>query len=266
MFARVASGFAKRAAFWWSSIWTGWARVVVPIFAVIGIWDTVQGQLFPGDWQDKVGQLSSLMPGLPWFIWAILALLFLHVLTVEGSYRSSRGHERDNLIEVTPISVKGHVPLAHGDTASEVFAFLDVRTKSTAKPLEGCRVKLLDLHNYSAHTDMNQGKVIETWNRDYFYSGQTYFFSWSGRDKTVEAVDIHSQERAIVAGLRGSSSFQLATTSEAALHMYHGDQYHLFVEITAENSQPVLKEYWLQMHHGKSSVIEEWDHSKTSWL
>jgi hypothetical protein len=153
-----------------------------------------------------------------------------------------------------------------GNTVSEVVAYLDVATADTNEPLRNCRVKLLDIHHYFAYTDRGRDQVVERWDKDNFYAGQTYFFRWSGRDESIDAVDISSQERATIARCLDSHSTELTTTAGPAGHLFHGDQYHLTVEITADNSRPITREYWLKMHQGKSDVIEEWDDSRTSWL
>ncbi len=176
-------------------------------------------------------------------------------------------NQKDVLIQATPSQASSLRPTGRGgDTVSEIVAYLDVATTDTNKPLRNCRIKLLDLYHHMAYMDRNKGQVVERWDRDSFYAGQTYFFSWSGRDNSVDAVDVHSQERATIARCLGTTLTELTTTSGRVGHIFHGDQYHLTVEITADNSRPVTKEYWLRMHQGKSAVIEEWDDSRTSWL
>ena len=174
--------------------------------------------------------------------------------------------QTDDLIRATPSQASSLRPTGQGGaTVWEVVAYLDVATADTTKPLRNCRVKLLDLHHHMAYTDRNIGQVVERWDRDAFSAGQTYFFSWSGRHGSIDAVDIHSKERSSIARCLGTRT-ELTTTAGAAGHIFHGDQYHLIVEITADNSRPVTREYWLRMHQGKSAVIEEWDDSRTTWL
>ncbi len=174
--------------------------------------------------------------------------------------------QRDDLIRVTPTQSSGQTPVGSGNTVSETVAYLGVATADTNRPLLNCRIKLLDLQHHMASTNLQTQEVVERWDRDYFYAGQTYFFRWSGRDEALDAVDIHSQERASIARCLGATSGDLTTTRGPAGHIYHGDQYHLVVEVTAENAQPVTKEYRLQMIQGHSPLIEEWDESRTTWL
>jgi len=148
-------------------------------------------------------------------------------------------------------------PTGQGTTVWEINAYLDVSTVDVNKPLHNCRIKLLELEHYFAFTDKGKGALIERWERDRFYQGQTYFFSWSGRPATLDAVDVHRSERASIAKCVDTVP-ELTTTAGKVGHLFHGDQYHLIVEITADNSLPLTKEYWLQMHQGNRPVIEEW--------
>ncbi len=120
----------------------------------------------------------------------------------------------------------------------------------------------MELEHYD--TWKANGAVVERWSRDLFYQGQAYSFSWSGRPHTVDAVDVPRRERASIAKCVGTRP-ELTTTAGAVCHLFYGDQYHLTVEITADNSLPLVKEYWLQMYQG-SPIIEEWDDSRTTWL
>ncbi len=165
------------------------------------------------------------------------------------------------LIRVTPNQVSSMKP-SQGTTVSEIDAYLDVATIDQGRPLRNCRVKFLELEHYLAWTE--SGVVKERWDRDPFYTGQTHFFSWSGRPDAVEAVDVPRSERACISKCINTRP-EWTTTAGAVGHMFHGDQYHLTVEVTADNSLPLTKEYWLQMYQGSRLVIEEWDDSRTTW-
>jgi len=152
-----------------------------------------------------------------------------------------------------------------GTTVWEINAYLDVETIDQRKPLRNCRIKLLELEHRLAYTDKDKEAVIERWSRDSFYGGQTCFFSWSGRLQAVDAIDVHKSARASIAKCVDTVP-ELTTTAGKVGHLFHGDQYHLTVEITADNSLPLTKEYWLQMHEGNRPVIEEWDANPRSGL
>jgi len=169
------------------------------------------------------------------------------------------------LIRVTPNQGSNMRPTSQGTTVWEIDAYLDVETIDQRKPLRNCRIKLLELEHYYAYTDKDKEAVIERWNQDSFYGGQTCFFCWSGRPDTVEAVDVHKSERASIARCVDTVP-ELTTTAGKVGHLFHGDQYHLIVEITADNSLPLTKEYWLKMHEGNGPVIEEWDANPRSGL
>lgn len=181
----------------------------------------------------------------------------------EGGALEENGPQQ--LIRVTPNQGSSMRPINQGRTVWEIDAYLDVETIDQSRPLRNCRVKLRDLKHHLAYTDKNKDAVIERWDQDPFYQGQTYFFSWSGRPYTVEAVDVHKSERASIAKCVDTRP-EWTTTAGAVGHMFHGDQYHLTVEVTADNSLPLTKEYWLQMHQGNRPVIEEWDDSRSTWL
>lgn len=173
--------------------------------------------------------------------------------------------QRDDLIRATPSQATSQRPMGQGNISTEIVAYLDVETAQISKSLRNCRIKLLDLFHYMAYTDRGKGVVVERWDRDTFYAGQTYFFRWSGRGQSVDAVDVSSRERAEIARCLGTA-VELTTTAPGPVgHIFHGDQYHLTVEITADNSRPVEREYWLQMHQGGSAVFAEWDESRTTW-
>lgn len=169
------------------------------------------------------------------------------------------------LIRVTPSEGKGMKPAGQGTTVWEIDAYLDVETIDQSRPLSNCRIKLLELEHYLRWTDKNKGKEMDSWVRDSFYQGQAYFFSWSGRPDTIEAVDIHKSERASIAKCINTRP-ELTTTAGAVCHLFYGEQYHLIVEVTAENSLPLTKEYWLQMFQGNRPVIEKWDANPRSIL
>lgn len=241
-------------------------------------------------WQDKQPPLLvDVLDWLPWWLWFVLLAVAAIVVICESAYqllesnKASQEQEladlkarvasldaqltRDDLIEVSPSHASSLKPIGQGNTAREVVAYLDVQTADVNKPLRNCRVKLVELHHYLAVTDRNTREVIERWDRDSFYAGQTYFFRWSGRGSSIDAVDVHSRERASIARCVGTTATELTTTAEGpASHMFHGDQYHLVVEITADNSRPATRDYWLQLHQGDSPVIEEWDENRTTWL
>ncbi len=185
----------------------------------------------------------------------------------EARRLARRAVEKDRaqqLIRVTPNQGSGSMPTGQGNTVSEIDAYLDVETIDQGRPLRNCRVKLLELEHYFAWTDRGTREAHESWVRDHFYQGQTYFFSWSGRPDTAEAVDVHRSERASIAKCVGTRP-ELTTTVRPAGHLFHGDQYHLKVEVTADNSLPLVKEYRLQLYQGNQTIIEEWDDSRTTW-
>ena len=55
-------------------------------FAVVGVYDTIQAQFFP---EYNVPIVGELLPGWPWEIWAIVVLVALWLLTLEGAYRTA---------------------------------------------------------------------------------------------------------------------------------------------------------------------------------
>lgn len=172
------------------------------------------------------------------------------------------------LIRVTPNQGSNLTPTGQGDvTVWELDAYLDVETIDQSRPLRDCRIKLLELEHFETWIHKEKGKeaVIERWARDPFYQGQTYFFSWSGRPAAVDAVDVHSSERASIAKCAGVRP-ELTTTAGTVGYLFLGDQYHLTVEITADNSLPLTKEYWLQMIGGHQTIIEDWAANPRSGL
>lgn len=180
-----------------------------------------------------------------------------------GSALKENGTQQ--LIRVTSNQGSNMRPTNQGTTVWEIDAYLDVETIDQRKPLRNCRIKLLELEHHLACTDKDKEAVIERWGRDSFYGGQACFFCWSGRPQTVDAVDVHKSERASIAKCVDTVP-ELTTTAGKVGHLFHGDQYHLTVEITADNSLPLTKEYWLQMHEGNRPVIEEWDANPRSGL
>lgn len=218
--------------------------------------------------------IADVLDWLPWSAWGILAVSVAIAFVIENTYRLTGGLreriteleailDRDDLIRATPNKGSGSMPV-RSNTVTHVLAYLDVKTADCAKPLRSCRVKLIDLYHYSAYTDLNIGKVVERWDRDHFHAGQTWFFPWSGRTNSVDAVDIHSSERAVIASCLETNA-ELMTTGGPAGHIFHGDQYRLAIEITADNCRPFRRDYWLQLHQGDGPVIEEWDDSRTTW-
>ena len=169
------------------------------------------------------------------------------------------------LIRVTPNQGRGMKPTSQGTTVWEIYAYLDVETTDQGRPLRNCRIKLLELEHYLEWTDKDKEAVVGRWDRDSFYQGQTYFFSWSGRPDTVDAIEVSSGARATIAKLVGTIP-EWTTTKGAVGHLFHGDEYHLIVEVTADNSLPLTKEYWLQMLGGNQPIIEEWDANPRSGL
>ena len=169
------------------------------------------------------------------------------------------------LIRVTPNQGKNMRVTGPGTTVWEIDAYLDVETIDQGRPLRNCRIKLVELENYATWTDKNKDAMIERWSQDAFYQGQTYFFSWSGRPGTVEAVDVPKSERASIAKCVDTRP-ELTTTVGKVGHLLYGDQYHLIVEVTADNSLPLTKKYWLQMVGGNQPIIEELDANPRSGL
>ena len=163
------------------------------------------------------------------------------------------------LIRVTPSQGSNMTPI-NGSTVWEIDAYLDVETIDQSRPLLNCRIKLLELEHFDTwiHKDKGKETVIERWSRDSFYQGQRYLFSWSGKSHTVEAVDVPRSERASIAKCVNQRP-EWTTTEGAVGHLFYGDQYHLIVEVTADNSLPLTKEYWLQMFGGNQPIIEEWN-------
>ncbi|MDO8614857.1 MAG: hypothetical protein Q7T33_03850 [Dehalococcoidia bacterium] len=245
-----------------------WGLILLA-YAGLGFYDFMRGEF----WDDGPA-LSAVTGSFSWHTWLIGLLFILVAMAVEGGYRQYRAinekllaleEQRPLLIGVTPNQAAGRNPVGGGNTVSEVVAYLDVAAIDENRPLRNCRVKLRELEHYFAWTDKSAGEVKESWGRDSFYVGHTYFFTWSGRGSSVDAIDIQSMERASIARCINTVP-ELTTTAGKVGHLFHGDQYRLTVEITADNSRPLTKSYWLQMHAGKSPVIKEWDDSQTSWL
>jgi hypothetical protein len=257
----MRTAITNRARFWGRSVLTGldelgafWNhnRVVggVALLGFLGI--TLGPPLFGFAWNSTAGLAVAVIA---------LTLVWMNGAYVESRKRSFSSAEP---LKVTPRQAGGRKPMAHGDTTSEIIAYLDIETTDENAPLRNCRVKLLELEHHTAWTQ--EGEVKERWDRDSFYAGQTYFFSWSGRASSIEAVDIYKKERAVIARCVGTRP-ELTTTQGAVGHLFHGDRYHLTVEITTDDSLPITREYCLQMHQGRDlPVIQEWDAGQTSWL
>ena len=138
--------------------------------------------------------------------------------------------------------------------APVVEAFLDVETTNQNQPLRNCRVMLVGLHTYSASTH---------WQEDPAYSGQTYFFTWRGKEPTVEARDVQGKERANIAQATRTTKCEWMTTGSAIGRIGHGDQYRLKVKITADNSLSLQRDYWVRIGIGGDRlVIEDWGDAK----
>jgi len=279
----------QRWGFYLRLLWPrGWVSVIVTVLAVLyGPLDLWRNEA-PSEYQPPK-LIEDALGWAPWWLWILLLFGAALIVVMESAYNLSQtaaeAHatsvtdlkdriakleatlECDDLIRATPIQVSSLRPTGQGQPAWEVLAYLDVETADRNKPLHNCRIKLLDLYHFHAFKERSgdEVQVVERWDRDTFYGGQTYAFCWSGRDSCVDAIDVHSKERASIARCLDTRA-ELTTTSGSAGHLFHGDQYHLFVEITADNSRPVKKEYWLRMHEGSSPVIQEWDDSRTTWL
>ncbi len=203
---------------------------------------------------------------LPWWAWLIVVLSVALILTFEGAHREIAAHQQSNglrqLIKATPRGGENMRPTGGGVTSWEVDAYIDVETLDEGEPLRNCRIKLVDLLHRNDWTEKSTREVHVSWTRDPFYQGQTYFFGWSGRPNQVDAVDVPRRETATVARSIDTHP-QWTTTLGAVGRLFDGDQYHLFVEITADNSLPLSKEYWLQMRQvvlgSAGSVIEDWE-------
>ena len=135
-----------------------------------------------------------------------------------------------------------------------VEAYLEVENINPNQPLRNCRVMLVVLHTYSASAH---------WQEDSSYSGETYFFTWRGQAPTVEAIAVQGKERANIAQGISTKKCEWMTTAGAIGGIGHGDQYRLKVEITADNSPPLGRDYWLRIGiGGVRPVIEDWDDAK----
>ena len=181
----------------------------------------------------------------------LVSVVFQVVLQLVSRFRkpvtTAVVEEPQQLIRATP----GHI--RHGQP-TVVEAFLDVETTNQNQPLRNCRVMLVGLHTYSASTH---------WQEDPAYSGQTYFFTWRDKEPTVEARDIQGKEQANIAKATRTTQCEWTTTDKAIGRIGHGDQYRLKVEITADNSLPLQRDYWVRIGiGGVRPVIEDWDDAK----
>ena len=235
-------------------------------YSLVSGYDLAAGQIWDG--LPRLSDISSV--NIPWYVWTIGLLVILVLIAVEGGYRQYLAVEKrlealkleedglQQLIRATPNQGQGLKPIG-SDTAWEIDAYLDVEPSDPRSPLRNCRIKLVEFEQRIAWTDNGVNKV--RWNRDTFYQGQTYYFSWSGKASSVDAVDIHKSERAIIAKCVNQAP-ELTTTAGKVGHLFYGDEYHVIVEITADNSLSLTKEYWLQMYQHTGPVIEEWDASR----
>ena len=179
--------------------WVGLlASVLAVVFAVLSFWRD-EG---PADAQPPQ-LVADALDWLPWWTWILVTLVAALFVVMESAYKLSEAAaeqsaktsatlrnqivsleaviQRDDLIRVTPSQATSHRPMGQRNISSEVIAYLDVETAEAGNPLRNCRIKLTDLFHHMAYTDRGKGVVVERWDRDTFYAGQTYFFRWSGR-------------------------------------------------------------------------------------
>jgi hypothetical protein len=60
------------------------------MWAALTTWDTVQAQLFSESWQKNTPPVLDVVSDQPWYLWTIIALVLLLLITAEGAYRHSR--------------------------------------------------------------------------------------------------------------------------------------------------------------------------------
>lgn len=77
----------SRLSFWRRIIFRPVWLVVVAISGLLTAWSTVQAQFFPESWQDNLPRALDVISDRPWYVWAIVGLLVLLLITLEGAYR-----------------------------------------------------------------------------------------------------------------------------------------------------------------------------------
>ena len=82
-----------RMRIWGHIIWGEWRKWVIIVYVAVGLYDTIQTQLFP---DANIPIIAHLLPQWPWWAWTLIGLVVLLIMILEGTYRKISKLERAN--------------------------------------------------------------------------------------------------------------------------------------------------------------------------
>lgn len=234
----------SRLPFWWSLIWRPAGWVLGTAWTLLAAWSVIHAELLPESWKDKV-KFLDVISDRPWYVWVIVGLALLQLLTLEGAYRQSE-HEEESKpnLEIIP------------DTSEQqyadrivVAAILRIRNLGRER-IRDCCVKVVELkYKQKATVD---GRPEEWWYP--LFEGQDIYLRWRGAsESSTQYFTFQSEAIAEVAVSHssGGSLYLLGDIkSRPELHLGFGYDHLVTLEISAENAPAETRTYELRMDSG----------------
>lgn len=136
---------------WRRIIWRRGSRVVLAIWVLLTLWDTVQAQLFPASWQDNIPPVVDAISDQPWYVWVITGLSVVLLITLEGTYREASVRDAAPALPGLSVALSVEQEAWYWEPAYDVTRrVLGFKCSNlSARPIPNCRVTLVALAYWS---------------------------------------------------------------------------------------------------------------------